>query len=228
MSILRKPYEISIWDDIWDVGQQKFVESRYAVIGSNTMESQNRVLEPSLTRNVNGTKKLTFKMCKRYKDNITGETIANPFVEQLVSERKVKLNYDGDWYDFIVKNVQEDSSNYIYTYQLEDALVNELSKNGFEVVLDDTLQNNSGTAQELATSVLRNTDWTVDNENSDVLVQTVEEPLVYISIPEGTEAYRVLDPQKVNNGTCLNGVAVDKEKVDVRFAIQPFSVFLPG
>ncbi len=215
MSILRKPYEISIWDDIWDVGQQKFVESRYAVIGSNTMKSQNRVLEPSLTRNVNGTKKLTFKMCKRYKDNITGETIINPFVEQLVSERKVKLNYNGDWYDFIVKNVQEDSSNYIYTYQLEDALVNELSKNGFEVVLDDTLQNNSGTAQELATSVLRNTDWTVDNENSDVLVQTVEEPLVYITIPEGTQAYRILDPQKVNNGTCLNGVTVDEEKVDV-------------
>lgn len=209
MSILRKPYEISIWDDIWDVTQQKFVENRYAVIGSNTMQSQNRVLEPNLVRNVNGTKKLTFKMCKRYKDNITGETVINPFVDQLVSERKVKLNYDGDWYDFIVKNIQEDSSNYIYTYQLEDALVNELSKNGFGIVLDDTLQNNSGTAQELASLVLKDTDWTVDNSASDVLVQTVEEPLVYVTIPEGTKAYHILDPQETNG--CLTGVKVEEE-----------------
>ena len=215
MSILRKPYEISIWDDIWDVGQQKFVENRYAIIGSNTMQSQNRVLEPNLTRNVNGTKKLTFKMCKRYKDNITGETIINPFVEQLVSERKVKLNYNNEWYDFIVKNIQEDSSNYIYTFQLEDALVNELSKNGFGVVLDDTLQNNSGTAQELASSILKDTDWTVDTSSSDVLVQTIEEPLVYITIPDGTKAYHVLDPQKSNSGACLEGVTVDAEEVDV-------------
>lgn len=213
MSILRKPYEISIWDDIWDTSQQKFVENRYAVIGSNTMQSQNRVLEPNLTRNVNGTKKLTFKMCKRYKDNITGETIINPFVEQLVSERKVKLNYDGTWYDFIVKNVQEDSSNYIYTYQLEDALVNELSKNGFGVVLDDTLQNNSGTAQELATSVLKDTDWTVDEDSSDVLVQTIEEPLVYITIPDGTYARRIIDPEESDGR--LDGVEVEEEEVSV-------------
>lgn len=215
MSILRKPYEISIWDDIWDVGQQKFVENRYAIIGSDTMQSQNRVLEPNLVRNVNGTKKLTFKMCKRYKDNITGETVINPFVEQLVSERKVKLNYNNEWYDFIVKNIQEDSSNYIYTFQLEDALVNELSKNGFGVVLDDTLQNNSGTAQELASSILKDTDWTVDTASSDVLIQTIEEPLVYITIPNGTKAYHVLDPQKTSNGIKLEGAKVEAEEVDV-------------
>lgn len=214
MSILKKPYEISIWDDIWDEGQQKFVENRYAIIGSDTMQSQNRVLEPNLTRNVNGTKKLTFKMCKRYKDSITGKTIINPFSDQLISERKVKLKYGDEWFDFIVKNIQEDSSNYIYTYQLEDALVNELSKNGFGIVLDDTLQNNSGTAQELAESVLKDTDWKVDETLSDTLVQTVEEPLVYITIPEGTKAYQVLDPNRNNSTGCLGGVTKGAE-IDV-------------
>jgi hypothetical protein len=37
MSIIRKPYTISVWDDVWE--GNKFVEKRLGVIGSNTMES---------------------------------------------------------------------------------------------------------------------------------------------------------------------------------------------
>lgn len=200
MSNLSKPYIISIWDDVWNAQEGKFVEERFAVIGSNTMQSQNRALEPTLTRNVNGSKKFSFKLCKRYKDSITGETIINPFAEYLISERKIKLEYDGEWFDFIVKNISEDSSKYIYTYQCEDALVNELSKNGFGVKLDSESVNNSGTLQEIAETVLEDTDWEVD---SDVIVQTVEEPLVYIQIPAGTTITPVLDQDENNKD---NGV----------------------
>ena len=108
MSIIRKPYTISVWDDVWD--GVKFVEKRLGIIGSDKMESQSRVIEPELTRNTNGTKKLTFKLYKRYKDNITGETVENPFYDWLVNERKVKLNLDGEWHDLIVKNISENSS----------------------------------------------------------------------------------------------------------------------
>jgi hypothetical protein len=69
------------------------------------MDSLNRVLEPNLVRNVNGLNKLTFKMYKRYIDTITGEEVENPFSDWLISERKVKLNYDGKWYDFVVKDI---------------------------------------------------------------------------------------------------------------------------
>jgi hypothetical protein len=79
MSILKKPYELSVWVDEWDTGQNKFVEKRLAVIGTDKMVGQLRAIEPNLSRNVNGTKKLTFKMYKQYVDTTTGEKIDNPF-----------------------------------------------------------------------------------------------------------------------------------------------------
>jgi hypothetical protein len=115
-------------------------------------------------RNVNGTKTFTFKMYKHYVDNETGIKTQNPFIDWLIAERKVKLEYDGVWYDFIIKDVTENSSNYLYTYSLEDALVQELSKNGFGITLDTELMNNIGDAKKLAESVLAETDWDVSSE----------------------------------------------------------------
>jgi hypothetical protein len=84
---------------------------------------QGRALEPTLTRNVNGVKKLSFKMYKHFIDNVTGEKVTNKFSDWLISERKVKLFYEEKWFDFIIKDINENSSNYLYTYSLEDALV---------------------------------------------------------------------------------------------------------
>jgi hypothetical protein len=55
-------------------------------------------------------------MYKRYIDNITGEEVENPFVDWLISERKVKLKYKDKWYDFVIKDINETSSNYLYSY----------------------------------------------------------------------------------------------------------------
>lgn len=201
MESLKQPYEISVWDDVWDSENNKYIEKRVAIIGSNTMTSQNRALEPKLIRNVNGTKKLEFKMCKRYKDNVTGERVVNPFADYLISERKVKLKYDGDWFDFIVKNIDESSKDYIYSYQLEDALVNELSKNGFGVILDKEQQNNTDTAQVLAERILEGTGWKVE---SDFLVETEIENLVYINLPKDTKYHRIHDQTDKTKGVLLN------------------------
>lgn len=185
MSNLVKPYEISVWDDIWDSDEEKFVEKKLLVIGTDEMTSLNRALEPVLTRNVNGTKKFSFKMYKRYIDRETGEEVHNLFIDYLINERKIKLKYGVDdegnakWYDFIIKNVNETSTTYLYQFDLEDAIVQELSKNGFGVTLDAQLNNNMGTADQLAEKVLADTDWTV--AGSDKLVQEVKEHLVYVS-----------------------------------------------
>ena len=206
MSILKKPYEISVWEDKWDTAQGKFVEHRLGIIGTHLMTSQNRAHEPKLSRSINGTKKFSFQMYGRYKDTITGEQVSNPFVSLLTNERKIKLKYgtyvddDGtvkdQWYDFVIKDVNENSSNYLYTYQLEDLMVQELSKNGFNVVLseeirDETGGSNVGTAKQLGQRVLRETDWQVE---SDTFVEKMEEPLVYITIPTTTNIYPLLDP----------------------------------
>jgi hypothetical protein len=174
MSNLVKPYEISVWDDIWDSDKGKFVEKKLLIIGTDEMTSLNRALEPVLTRNVNGTKKFSFKMYKRYIDRETGEEVHNLFIDYLINERKIKLKYGVDdlgnakWYDFIIKNVNETSTTYLYQFDLEDAIVQELSKNGFGVTLDAQLNNNMGTADQLAAKVLADTDWQV--KDSDKLV----------------------------------------------------------
>jgi hypothetical protein len=128
----------------------------------------------------------------------------------LVSESKIKLNYNGKWFDFIIKNIVENSATHLCTYQLEDAFVNELSKNGFNKVLSTDLTNNMGDVNTLASNLLDETDWKV-GLTSETIVQTVEDALVYITIPAGTTIYHLLD-QRESDRTC--GVTVEDEAGD--------------
>lgn len=181
----KNKYEISLWEDrlVPQTGEEQSIvpehyeEEKVCIIGSDTMTSQARALEPKLVRNVNGTNKLTFKLYYTYIDNETGKRIQNPFTSLLVNERKVKCKWEDQWYDFVIKGVQEDSDGKTVTYTCEDLYINELSKTGFSLEFDQKLNNNQGTAQELAKKVLEGTDWVVDTDNSDHILQTIEEPL---------------------------------------------------
>jgi hypothetical protein len=44
--MLKGPYEISVWGDVWDSNAKKFKEERLGVIGSDTMTYQGRVFSP--------------------------------------------------------------------------------------------------------------------------------------------------------------------------------------
>lgn len=181
----KNKYEISLWEDklVSQTGEgqniipEHYEEEKICIIGSDTMTSQARVLEPKLVRNVNGTNKLIFKLYYTYIDNETGKRVQNPFISLLVNERKVKCKWENQWYDFVVKGIQEDSNGKTITYTCEDLYINELSKTGFSLEFDQKLNNNQGTAQELAKKVLEGTDWVVDNSSSDNILQTIEEPL---------------------------------------------------
>lgn len=189
----KNKYEISLWEDrlVPQTGEGKSIvpehyeEEKVCIIGSDTMTSQARALEPKLVRNVNGTNKLTFKLYYTYIDNETGKRIQNPFTSLLVNERKVKCKWEDQWYDFVIKSVQEDSNGKTITYTCEDLYINELSKTGFSLEFDQKLNNNQGTAQELAKKVLDGTDWVVDTGSSDHILQTIEEPLYRAQIGEG-------------------------------------------
>lgn len=181
----KNKYEISLWEDrlVHQTGEgqsivpEHYEEEKVCIIGSDTMTSQARALEPKLVRNVNGTNKLTFKLYYTYIDNETGKRIQNPFTSLLVNERKVKCKWEDQWYDFVIKGIQEDSNGKTITYTCEDLYINELSKTGFSLEFDQKLNNNQGTAQELAKKVLEGTDWVVDTGSSDHILQTIEEPL---------------------------------------------------
>lgn len=199
----KNKYEISLWEDrlVPQTGEgqsivpEHYEEEKVCIIGSDTMTSQARALEPKLVRNVNGTNKLTFKLYYTYIDNETGKRIQNPFISLLVNERKVKCKWEDQWYDFVIKGVQEDSNGKTITYTCEDLYINELSKTGFSLEFDQKLNNNQGTAQELAKKVLEGTDWVVDTDNSDHILQTVEEPLYSATLTQN------LDAKDKNNAT---------------------------
>lgn len=200
----KNKYEISLWEDRLvpksgtgeNIIPEHYEEEKICIIGSDDMTSQARVLEPKLVRNVNGTNKLTFKLYYTYIDNETGEKVQNPFISLLVNERKVKCKWEDHWYDFVIKNIQEDSNGKSISYTCEDLYINELSKTGFNLEFDQELNNNQGTAQELAEKVLEGTDWMVDKDNSDHILQTIEEPLYKATL---SKSLKVKDKNNVEN-----------------------------
>lgn len=183
---LIKPYQISVWEDrlIESGGESHYEEVKIAEIGSDTMTSQNRVYSPVFKVNTNGEKTLTFSLKYKYYDELVGDFVVNPFERFLVNERKIKLFYKNEWHDFVIKEKEEESEEYTFSYTCTDLFVQELAKNGYGVTFNSELNNNQGTVTELAAKTLENTDWTVDEENSDLIQQTVSEPIYVCTVDD--------------------------------------------
>lgn len=158
------PYELSIWDDVVETGHNYYSEKKIAVIGADNMDSAIRATDIKLVRNINGSNTLTFNMCYKFlnEENILED---NPFIPYMVNERKLKYKYKGKWYDLKIKNITEDSKNYVFSYTATDCYINELSKNGFNLEFDQKLDNNQGTACELGQATMVDTDWQVVDNN---------------------------------------------------------------
>ena len=107
--------------------------------------------------------KFTFNLYYSYIDTRTGEKVKNPYIQYLINERKIKVLWQNKWYDFLIKQIKEDSAQHVFSYSCEDAYITELSRTGFELTFATELENNIGTAAELVEKVLENTDWTFDN-----------------------------------------------------------------
>ena len=203
MSIQKKPYEISIWEDVviyvgtdsnnqeiessnlFDlatVEYQYYSERKLAVIGSSTMTSPARTTNNVFKRNINGVETLTFDMYYQYEDIDEGQIVHNPLINLVIDERKVKLYYDNKWYDFIVKKDDEKGRDYKYSYTCTGLAANELGKTGFRIELDTELENNTGTVQELGAAVLEGSDWQLAQSGQEVIQQTNDEALYLIKL----------------------------------------------
>ena len=178
-SQLKKPYEISIWEDILvnEDNKSYYKEVKIATIGSDLMTAPEKVFDPIFTQNVNGEITLTFQIAHKYYDDLQQNFVVNPFIKYLINERKVKLFYDNEWYDFIIKTCEETSDSNIFSYTAKGLFVNELGKVGYNIVLSNDLRNNQGTIFELGEKAVKGTDWIIDKENSDIIQQFVAEPL---------------------------------------------------
>ena len=175
MEIIKKAYEISVWD-------MSPKEEKVAIIGSDQMTSLARAIEPTIIRNVNGTVTLQFKMYTQFFDTSLGRMIDNPYIPLLITERVIKLNYKEKWYDLIIKNRTESSNQKMYTYTAKSLHIHELSKNGFDLEFNTELFNNQGTIFYLGKKIVEGTDWTIDEENSTFLRAYVEDQLLICRI----------------------------------------------
>ena len=175
---------------------EHYEERKLMIIGSDTMSAAWRATEPKLVENINGTNTFTFKMYYTYINTETGEKEENPAIKLLVNERKVKCFWKDKWYDFVIKACQEDSNGKSITYTCKDLFVNELSKNGFDLIFDTELENNQGSVQELGEKVLEGTDWKLDVEHSDIISQYKEEPVYEVNVLNN---FTAIDPTSANN-----------------------------
>ena len=206
METIKKPYEISLWEDILTIKYedgsetegsietghgpvvaQYYKERKICIIGSDTMDTPIRATQGKLVTKVNGENILTFNMYSHYYDNENEEFYFNPFIGLLINERKIKLRYgalgaeDTKWYDLVIKNIQENSDTKTYTYTAKDLFVNELSKSGFNLEFNQELENNMGNIETLAERILDESDWQL-RKTGEILKQTIEEPLYHIQL----------------------------------------------
>lgn len=229
--LLKKPYQISLWEDrvyyvyskngtIYEtdslpVGEDFTLineytkELRLAIIGSDTMESNIKAINPILTRDLNGSNNFSFQLPYRYYDESLEDFQTNPFTTLMINERKLKLNYDGEWFEFIVKNIQENNSQHLFTYEAIDLHINELSKNGYNIQLETEMQNNMGTSDELGARVLEDTEWQVVKSNevvtlsngeklqSEVIQQTKVETLMIYHLTESITAVNMRNKSQI-------------------------------
>lgn len=204
MKIQKKPYEISLWTTTSD-SEGNLIEKKLGVIGSAEMEdSPFRTFEPHLIENINGSKTLTFSIFWRWYNPETQEFESNPWEKYLVNERRIKLRYDENWYEFVIKEVEESKEEYKKTFTCVSAPILELSRNGYNVELDDTLYNSQGTAIELAQRILDGSDWVVDEDNSDKIYSFYTEHLYRavatdnVTVTDIKEGTTISIPQNAN------------------------------
>ena len=218
MSIFKRPYEISLWEDRLTVVDSNgkeyeglvpnniqiltsyYKEKKIATIGSYLFKGPNRVINPQLKRKIDGSNTLTFSIYARYLDEETGEFVNNPFLPYLINERKVKIKYSKkgkwEWLDFIIKNVEENSETFLYTYTATDLFINELSKTGLNLIFDANLNNNYGSAQQLGASILQGTDWQI-GEATEIIQQKKQEALYEIVLNTNIVAFNIKDDSMI-------------------------------
>ena len=215
----KQPYEISLWEDVltfvtnigefegalpedktYNVITQYYKEKKKLILGGDKITSPLRAFNPKLTRNVNGSITLTFQIFNRYYDEESDQYLNNPFVKDLVNERKVKLRVgteeNNTWYDFVIKDVSEDSKTEVFTYTAKSLFINELSKTGFDLEFDTKLGNNIGNLYYLGDQVLKGSDWKL-NHNGLLLKQKREEPLYVGVLKQSIDADNLETKEKI-------------------------------
>ena len=107
------------------------------------------------------------------------------FCDYIFNERKLKLKYDGEWFEFYVKNISENKQfkSIMYQYQCEDAFIDELSRNGYGITFDTELYNNVEEIGVFTEQILEDSIWEYDaSKNWGDFTEYAEEKLFKIPV----------------------------------------------
>lgn len=216
MAILRKEYELSVWDEtLGEKGQKK--EIKRAIIGAHDMDYLGRATSLKLSRKINGTNTLTFQLPSKYFDSKLGEYVHNEFCDYLFNERKLKLKYDGEWFEFYVKSVSENKQfkSIMYQYSCEDAFIDELSRNGYGITFDIELYNNVEEIGVFTEQILEDSIWEYDaSKNWGDFTEYSEEKLFKIPV----SMFSSIKGHKLNytvNGEITNAYTGEKRQLEL-------------
>ena len=218
MAILKKDYELSVWDEVLGEKGQK-EEIKRIIIGAHNMDFLGRATNLKLTEELKGTHTLTFQMPSKYFDSKLGEYVHNEFCDYLANEKKLKLKYKDKWYEFYIKTVTENKQykSIMYQYSCEDAFIDELSRNGYGITFDTELYNNVEELGVFNEQILEDSIWQYDaSKNIGDFTEYSEEKLFKIPIKMfgGTiSGYKLNYQLKTYENVDKNGNKIEDNKL---------------
>lgn len=199
LDLKKKPYIIEVWEDRWvpytedlpAVVKERggyWTEVKSVRIGDSDSDFLGKAFNPILTRNVSGEIHFEFSIYGYYYEN--DKRVSNFLVPFLFNEVKIKLKYDDEWYDFIIKNMEEshDKNGLIYTVSCEYLPMSELSKNGWGISFSLDQENCIGTIKDFTDVILDGTDWTYIPDDSCNLTEYSLEYLYAVKVKKGFSA----------------------------------------
>lgn len=159
MAIQKREYELSVWNEELVNGIKK--ESKGIIIGAHDMSYLGRATSIKFTRHVKGTTSLTFQMPTKFFDSELGQFVQNEFINELYNERKLKLHYKGKWYEYYIKQIQEDKQfkAIMKTFTCQDAYIDELSRTGYEIEFAPELNNSVEEIGVFSEEILEKSIW---------------------------------------------------------------------
>ena len=167
MAIQKRPYELSVWVEKLN-GSGSKAEEKGIIIGAHDMDYPGKATGVTITRELKGSKSLSFQMVDKYFDPFVGDYVHNDFIDMLSPEVKVKLNYKGKWHEFTIKSVDEKKvlHGIIKTFTCHDACIDELARNGYGITYDTELYNNVEEIGDFSRGTLKDSIWRYAPENN--------------------------------------------------------------